>query len=351
MPTLTLFHSPYLTQFVDLHVGDRTFRIHEGIIFPYPELMNGCRDDSWDTGTNVLPDACDGLGHALVHYLYTGKYKPQVNDDKVAAFQFTAQLYGIGLKYHMAGLSQMLQTHVYDTAKTLTILDVMGVAQKVCETLSEEDGWLRGILKGKLKAALTIDKHLTTKASFLKFIGTAGIFDRMLMRIVAEIYKEQILEMYHPTPSWSIPSSNDAPEDPQSFEESNLGQDATGEIARLYDEPAPCEEAAVPYDEPEETVTDCDEPAYGEQATDHYDEAASWGEAPGEVPTWDDVVVPCDEANTCCTGYTSWEATNSDDEPYMVETPSESTNGKEGEETPTWDEAVDDSCERPDTFW
>jgi hypothetical protein len=149
------------------------------------------------------------------------------------------------------------------------------------------------------------------------------------------------------------------------LEESNLGQDAAvvehepasfQGTGSFYDESDPCEEAAVPCDEPEETVTACDEPAYWELPTALDDEPAPCEEAAvpcNEPASWEEAVVSCEAANTCCTRYSSWEGTISDDEPIMIENPSESTNvknGEEGEKRTMWDEDVG-SCERPENFW
>ena len=258
-------HSPYLTQSWSLYIGNyqETYQIHEGVLFRYPELADACRSDSWASTTELL-DGCEEICHALIHYLYTGTYEalqPQVDDDKVAELKMITQLYGIAVKYNIPGLSVMLQNQIQLIAKTLNVFDVLGIAQTMYQILSEEDTWFTLFLKKAMEAALMVDKDLFTTSRFLELIGTVKVFDRILMRIVAEIYNRKtaiqarLLQDTIYTPSSSSTSSlNNASREPKSFEEANLYQEVAvpcgeltshGEAIAPCDEPAPFEEAPV----------------------------------------------------------------------------------------------------------
>jgi hypothetical protein len=158
----------------------------------------------------------------------------------VAQFKMTAQLYGIAVQYNIIGLSALLQNQLQDTAKTLNIFDVLSVAQSVYQILLQEDNWFTLFLKKEMEAALVDDTDLFTTSRFLDLVGTVKVFDRILMRIVAEIYNEKHRK-------------------PKSFDEVNLGQ----EVAIPCDEPAPFEEVGTSYNEPppsEAAVVHFDEP-------------------------------------------------------------------------------------------
>lgn len=175
------------------------------------------------------------------------------------------------------------------------------------QILRKENDWFTLFLKKEMEAALMVDKDFFTTSRFLELIGAAKVFDRILMKIVAEIYngkiaiQAQLLPDTICTPGSSSTSFlNDAPRKPQSFEESNMCQEA----AVPCDEFAPCgeapfEEAAVPCDEPapsEKAVVPCDEPAPCKEAAVPCDEPAPCEET---VAPCEEAIIPCDEPAPC----------------------------------------------------
>lgn len=192
---------------------------------------------------------CEEVGHKLIHYLYTGKYEAlgsDVSANKFVKLEGITQLYGIAVKYNITGLSEILQIHVRITANTMNIFNVLDIAQTVHQMLEKENGWFTSFLKTQMRAALVVNKDLFTTSRFVGLIGTDKSFDRMLMRIVAEIYNEKIAmqarllqdraTVYTPC-SLSISSLDDAPQQPQNFEESHLCQNG----AVFCDGSLPCE--------------------------------------------------------------------------------------------------------------
>lgn len=293
------FRSPYLTPSRTLRIGDYgdVYQIHQGILSRYPELADACSSDSWGGSTTKLPDTCEEVGHTLIHYLYTGTYEalqPQINGDTATGVKMISQLYGIAVQYNITGLPLMLQDQIEATAKTLDIFDVVGIAQTAYRILSKENDWLTIFLKKEMKAALMIDTDFLTTSRFLELIGTVKLFDRILMRIVAEIYNEKIAIQARPlqdpiyTPINSNTSSLNDASDPQSVNELDL-----------------CQEATVPCDEPttcEEAIDLCDVPARWEGAAVPCDELAPWEvvNAPYDEPALAKMVaVPCEELPPC----------------------------------------------------
>lgn len=262
--------SPYCTQLLTLHVRDNgeAYQIHEGVLSRYPELADACP-------LKEPFDMREEVGHTLIHYLYTGKYEAlgsDVSADKIVKLEGIAQLYGIAVKYNITGLSEILPTHVQVTAKTVNIFDVLDIARTVHQILEKENDWFTMFLKTEIKAALVVNKDLFMTSRFLHLIGKVKIFDRVLMRTVAEIYNEKIamqarlLQDTICTPgSPSISSLDDAPQQPQDFEESHLCQ----EVVVPCDESTPCEVVVASNDDHilcKEATLSCDEPTSCEEA-------------------------------------------------------------------------------------
>lgn len=75
---------------------------------------------------------------------------------------------------------------------TLWIFSMFWVLHKVYQIWPKENLWFTLFLKRKTEAALMVDEDLLTSSRFLELIGIVKVFDRMFMRIVAEIYNGKI---------------------------------------------------------------------------------------------------------------------------------------------------------------
>ena len=72
--------------------------------------------------------------------------------------------------------------------ESVSILDVLKIAEEAYSKLPQNELWFAEYLKGTMQAALRVDKILPPRNKFLSRIGRVKWFDQALMRIVAEIY-------------------------------------------------------------------------------------------------------------------------------------------------------------------
>lgn len=69
-----------------------------------------------------LGDRPGRIDDVIPEYDFTGTYEAlqlQISDDRIAELKMIAQLYGIAVKYNIAGLSVILQDQTQVIAKTL----------------------------------------------------------------------------------------------------------------------------------------------------------------------------------------------------------------------------------------
>lgn len=152
----------------------------------------------------------EDIGHALVHYLYTGSYqtlKPKDvsaaasddptgregngkagNLDRLLEYKRSARLYCVAKTYGLFRLETLSMVRIESFKDGISIWDTLDIAEEAYKKLPNDAIWFSMYLKGKMQAAMNEDKHILTRKKFLGRIGRVTEFDRGLMKIIAQIY-------------------------------------------------------------------------------------------------------------------------------------------------------------------
>lgn len=142
-----------------------------------------------------------------MHYLYTGTFQklqsPEDDDDLTAELKNNVHLYGVGDKYGLAGLKGLALEKIQNNEGLVDIFDILETIKEASKTLLEDDLGLKPYIKRELKAAFESDDALFGKERFIELFGEAKHFDKILMRIVADIYSEKIAQISQNTPAVS----------------------------------------------------------------------------------------------------------------------------------------------------
>lgn len=149
----------------------------------------------------------EDVGHTLVHYLYTGTFQtlqsPEDDDDLTAELKKNVHLYGVANKYGLAGLKGLALEKIQNQEGLGDIFDILETIKEASKTLLKDDLGLKPYIKRELEVAFESDNALFGKERFIELFGEAKQFDRILMRIVADIYSEKIAQISQNTPAVS----------------------------------------------------------------------------------------------------------------------------------------------------
>lgn len=193
-------HSPYLTTLVSLLIGPKKarFRVPRAFLSESPQWSRPHSPEfsGWSDEDNIdLPGVNEEVGHTLVHYLYTGtfqKLQSPEDDDLTAELKNNVHLYGIATNYGLVGLKELALEKIQTQEGLGDIFDTLVAIKEASKTLPQDDLGLKPYIKKELKAALESDDTLFEKERFLELFGEAKQFDRILIRIVTEIYSEKV---------------------------------------------------------------------------------------------------------------------------------------------------------------
>lgn len=254
-----------------------------------------------------LPEVSEEAGHTLVHYLYTGTYQTlqsQDNDDKITELRRKVLLYGIAFKYGLAGLAKLARENIQSDAEgEVAIFDVLGILKEAFQTMLEDDAGLTPYIKREIKTAFEIDSGLFEKDTFIELFGEAKHFDRILMRIVAELFAEKMAAIYENPQLTTIDgSSSEAIDAPESSSRLSRHETLREELAAMIIEECAVEyaECEVPVAVPVERAMEyavCEDPPNCEEPVPF--DWNTWGQpwktdAPSKEPT----SVPPEEAGS-----------------------------------------------------
>lgn len=109
-------------------------------------------------------------------------------------------LYGIATMYGLAGLKELVLEEIQNLEGLGDIFDILETIKEASKSLLEGDLGLKPYIKRELKAAFESDDTMFEKERFLELFGEAKQFDKILMRIVTEIYGEKIAHISQNTP-------------------------------------------------------------------------------------------------------------------------------------------------------
>lgn len=204
-------HSPYLTKPIEFLIGPQKARytVQRAFLSESPQWSSECARDSqsWNYHHSfshhsfsgiALPEVNEDAGHTLIHYLYTGTFQklhsPE-DDDLTADLKKNVHIYGVAVKYSLAGLKKLALEKIQNKEGSGDIFDILETIKEASRTLLEDDLGLKPYIERELKAAFESDDTFFGKERFIELFGEAKQFDRILMRIVADIYSEKIAQV------------------------------------------------------------------------------------------------------------------------------------------------------------
>lgn len=211
MKSCLCHYSPYTTPIFYLIIGSSKvqYTVHEHFLNQSPEWKGKCKSKPW--GNKIwLSDVDDDIGHALVHYLYTGAYqtlKPtdissyDTTDlegngkarklDRLLEYKRSVRLYCVANNYRLVRLEILSKARIESFKDGISIWDTLDIAEEAYKKLRIGAKWFSNYLKEKMQAAVYEDEHLLTRKQFLCRIGMTKEFDKDLMKIIAQIYTGQ----------------------------------------------------------------------------------------------------------------------------------------------------------------
>ncbi|MCJ1347972.1 hypothetical protein MMC31_006202 [Peltigera leucophlebia] len=221
-----------------------------------------------------LPEVPEEVGHTLVHYLHTGTYQTlqsQDDGDKITELRRNVRLYGVAIKYGLAGLATLAQEKI-ENIREVAIFDSLGIIKEAFQTLLEDYAGLNPYIKREIKTAFEIDARLFEKDTFIELFGEAKHFDRILMRIVAELFAEKMAAIHENTQLTINGSSTEAIDATENSTRLSQPETLHEEFATMIIEECTMEypEAEAPAEAPAECAVEyavcevlasCDEPA------------------------------------------------------------------------------------------
>lgn len=207
-----MLHSPYLTTPISFLIGPKKARytVPRAFLSESPQwsslyALDSKTRDYQDCHPRIaLPGVNEDAGHTLVHYLYTGtfqKLQSSEDDDLTTGLQKNVHLYGVAAMYGLAGLKGLALEKIQNKEGLGDIFDILETIKEASKTFLKDDLGLKPYIKGELKAAFESDDTLFGKERFIELFGEAKQFDRILMRIVADIYSEKIAQISQNTPA------------------------------------------------------------------------------------------------------------------------------------------------------
>ena len=102
--------------------------------------------------------------------------------------------------YGLAGLKELELEKIKNHEGLGEIFNIIETIKEASKALLEDDLGSKPYIKRELKAAFESDNTLFEKERFLELFGEARQFDKILVRIVTEIYSEKIAHISQNTP-------------------------------------------------------------------------------------------------------------------------------------------------------
>ena len=172
------------------------YTLLQAIVDQYAGLKK--RVDTPRPGTTIeLREVDEDVGHTLIHYIYTGQYQTlgleSVPFDLRATTEFKRGVlaYCAALLCGIESLEVLTREKMEESNKDLSLFDMQRVVEEVTPKLPRNDKWFPEHMQRWIKAKMVDDDTLITEGRLLDVIGRSALFDRAVVKGVAEMYSEQ----------------------------------------------------------------------------------------------------------------------------------------------------------------
>lgn len=177
----------------------------------------------------------NGIGHVLVHHLFTGTYqslKP-MGESKyerlVDEFSTSIQVYACARAYEMQSLEELAKIEVDRLGAELPVATVLKLVQDAYPNPDVDDIWVRGYIKSRLRSLIEIQaeqlEHRRIMSDERKTVPIREIVLDGLLELLRETQKTHQTEVTSPGTAAEVPG-NMQPTLPES--EPTLAQHADG---------------------------------------------------------------------------------------------------------------------------
>jgi hypothetical protein len=195
----------------------------------------------------MLPDVDKSIGHALVHYLYTGTYQTlddlncSLAEQTHSEFKRAVLAYATAKKHELHGLEELAKDKIEHFGAEMNIHDVVETIKDEYSKLPGNSTWFLDFLKEKARAAFEVDHTVFTKVDFFGRIDDAAL-TKVLAKCVMELYEEKVTRMLDA-------GNQPAPEVPgdcvSEVQESSFDAAMTEECVLVEDTPTSADEQSI----------------------------------------------------------------------------------------------------------
>ncbi|KAI0972910.1 hypothetical protein F4678DRAFT_32688 [Xylaria arbuscula] len=198
--------SPYTSPLLAVYFANGPpFSVHKQLLDKSPKLSSACVNNM----TLHLADIPSGVGHILVHYLFTGVYeylKPsrtRCHRTDAVEFATAVHVYDVAREYELPELAGLTRGEIERLGACLPVLRVFDVLEDTLSTNTINDIWIQSYLESVVRPF--IDNPLSPLIGLPNSGNRALLFTYRLFKAVIERCREK-------TDSFSaIQDSHDGP--------------------------------------------------------------------------------------------------------------------------------------------
>jgi len=145
-----------------------------------------------------LREVDDDIGHTFIHYLYTGRYQTlslgSLPDDVKTATEFKRSVltYFAARLCGIEKLEELTKVKIEELSKELSVFDIQHVAEEVAPKFPRSGDWFSSQVDKWVKTALIANDNLLRDRRLYELVGRSTMFDRALVRSIAEMYMAKI---------------------------------------------------------------------------------------------------------------------------------------------------------------
>ncbi|KAB8079105.1 hypothetical protein BDV29DRAFT_112192 [Aspergillus leporis] len=194
--------SPYKAPIVTLIIGRDEYIIPEYYLRQFPQLRRSPKafEHTFNPSLKFVSslDIDEDIGHTLVHYLYTGEYEtlrdsPDPSTPKrTTEYRRSVLVYLAARKYGLEGLESHAKHYMEVFDRDVPTSDILRIARSIYSRLPKDDTWFQEYVRVKVEDEFEADSGAFKRDWFLGGFGRDAGFDRLLVRIVVDVYSEKL---------------------------------------------------------------------------------------------------------------------------------------------------------------
>ena len=194
--------SPYTTRAVTVRIGEHgaKYTVLQAIVNQYAGLKARLNPTDLDAPIK-LPEVDETAAHTLIHFIYTERYQTLglgsiPNDERARAnFERSVLAYCAARLCGIEKLEEVTKERIERFGETLSVFDIQAVVENVSPKLPQNEIWFSEHLHKWIKADLMTNETLLTESHILHVIGRNALFDRAVVKAIAEMYSEKLAEV------------------------------------------------------------------------------------------------------------------------------------------------------------